>query len=151
MQNKRWRSKLNIWRKSNNQMQWRTYSVVFCPIIDTGRQDYLKIHCGLLMVLSFFWKFTPQRFLCVTGRLRRDVSPYVRVRNLESWVLESGIQLEDSGIPLTIGIQNPSSTDKYWNPVPGIRNTKREIQNPRLSWIPLHEARRKESSRAWWH
>ena len=43
--------------------------------------------------------------------------------NVESWVLESEIQLKESGIPVPIGIQNPSSTDKYWNPVPGIRNT----------------------------
>ena len=32
--------------------------------------------------------------------------------NPESWVLESGIQLKESGIPLTIGIRNPSSTEK---------------------------------------
>ena len=32
--------------------------------------------------------------------------------NPESRVLESGTQLMESGIPLTIGIQNPSSTDK---------------------------------------
>jgi len=57
--------------------------------------------------------------------------------NLESWVLESGIQLKESGIPLTIGIQNPSSTDSNWNPAPGIRNPQRRIQNPGLSWIPL--------------
>ena len=31
--------------------------------------------------------------------------------NLESWTLESGIQLKESGIPLRIGIRNPSSTD----------------------------------------
>ena len=37
----------------------------------------------------------------------------------------------------TIGIQNPSATDKGWNPVPGIRNSWRGIQNPSLSWIPL--------------
>ena len=36
----------------------------------------------------------------------------------------------ESGIPLTIGIQNPSSTNKDWNPVPGIQNTPRGIQNP---------------------
>ena len=48
----------------------------------------------------------------------------------------SGIQLKKCGIPPTIGIQNPSSTDKYWNPVPRIRNPQRVIQNPRLSWIP---------------
>ena len=32
--------------------------------------------------------------------------------NPESWALESGIQHKESGIPLTIVIQNPSSTDK---------------------------------------
>ena len=32
--------------------------------------------------------------------------------NPESWVLESEIQLKESGIPLIIGIHNPSSTDK---------------------------------------
>ena len=32
------------------------------------------------------------------------------LRNVESWALESGIQLKESGIPLTIGILNPSST-----------------------------------------
>ena len=25
--------------------------------------------------------------------------------------------------------------------VPGIRNTRRQIQNPRLDWIPLHEVK----------
>ena len=47
--------------------------------------------------------------------------------NPESWTLESGIQL---GILLRIGIQNPSSTDKDWNQVTG-------IQNSRLSWLAL--------------
>ena len=32
--------------------------------------------------------------------------------NVESWVLESGIQLKESGIPLTIGIRYPSSSAK---------------------------------------
>ena len=58
--------------------------------------------------------------------------------NPESWGLESGIQAKASGILLTIEIQNPSSTDKYGNPVSGIRNPRREFQNPRLPWIPLH-------------
>ena len=55
--------------------------------------------------------------------------------NPDSWILESRIQLKESGIAL---IQNPSSTDKNWNPVPGIRN--RRGQNPTQSWIPLHGA-----------
>ena len=39
----------------------------------------------------------------------------------ESWAMEFGIPLKESGIPLTIDIQNPSSPDKdlengTWNP-----------------------------------
>lgn len=36
--------------------------------------------------------------------------------NQESWFVESRIQLKESGIPLTIGFQNLSSSDKDWNP-----------------------------------
>ena len=37
---------------------------------------------------------------------------------MESGILGFGIwnALKESGVPLTIGIQNPVSTDKYWNP-----------------------------------
>ena len=63
------------------------------------------------------------------------------LRNPESLALESGIQRKESGIPLqTIGIRNPSSTEKDRNPVPEIQNPLRGIQNPRLSQIPLHVA-----------
>ena len=55
----------------------------------------------------------------------------------ESEILGFGRQLEESRILLTIGIQNPSSTDKGCNPVPGIRNPWRGIQNPRLSCFLL--------------
>ena len=58
--------------------------------------------------------------------------------NLKSCALESGVQLKESGIPLKIGIQNPSSTcssDKDWNPVPAIRNPRRWVQNPRLDCL----------------
>ena len=53
--------------------------------------------------------------------------------NLESWSLESGILLKESWIPLTIGIRNPSCTVKE----SGIQYLDFEIQNSRLSWIPL--------------
>ena len=77
------------------------------------------------------------------------ISPHVResgfpnpgkfyLWNPESWGLEFGIQPKESRILLTIGIQNPSSTDKYENPVPRIQNPQRGFQNPRLPWIPLH-------------
>ena len=52
--------------------------------------------------------------------------------NLEIWALESGI-------PLTIGNWNPSSTVKVRNPVPGIRNPQLGIYNSIRFWIPLHQ------------
>ena len=62
------------------------------------------------------------------------------LRNPESWVLEPGIQPKESGTQLTIRIQNPRTTEKYWNQVCGIRNPQCGFENPRLSWITLHEA-----------
>ena len=57
--------------------------------------------------------------------------PELKLWNLEPWALESGIQLKESGIPLTIGIQNPSCTDKDRNPVPVMWNNgvKSRIQD----------------------
>ena len=54
-------------------------------------------------------------------------------------------QLKESRIPVTIGIRDPSFTDKDWNPAPGIRNPRRGILNPRLSWIPLHEVKHEQN------
>ena len=65
-------------------------------------------------------------------------SPHVRefeFRNLgtfcswdpESWALESGILLNESGIPRKIGIQNPILTFKDWNQVSGIQNPRCEM------------------------
>ena len=85
----------------------------------------------------------------MTRRLRRDVSTYVRVWNLESWVLESGFRNTVQGLRNPINDWNPESKfyrQRIRNPVPGVRNARRQIQNPRLSWIPLHGARRTETS-----
>ena len=41
--------------------------------------------------------------------------------NPESWASESGKQLKESGIPLTIGIRNPSFTDNESDPRRGIQ------------------------------
>ena len=50
----------------------------------------------------------------------------------------------ESGI-LGFGIQNIAqrilNPTKDWNQVPRIRNPRQGIHNPRLSWIPLHEAK----------
>lgn len=54
---------------------------------------------------------------------------------LGSRILGFGIRntTQGYGIPLTIEIQNPSSTDKVLNTMPGIRNLLRKIQNPKHS------------------
>ena len=54
--------------------------------------------------------------------------------NTKSWALDSGIQLKESGIPLTIGIQNPSSTVLE----SAIQYLESRIQD--CLGIPLHEA-----------
>ena len=74
---------------------------------------------------------------CVEGKKKETFSsPHVRESGLwnpekfcawnpkseKNLLVESAIQLKESGIPLAIGIQNPSSTDKECNPVPAIRN-----------------------------
>ena len=46
-----------------------------------------------------------------------------------------GIQLKESRVPRTIGIHNPSTTVKAWDPVPGIRNPRLGIQNPRFHYM----------------
>ena len=70
------------------------------------------------------------------------------VCNPESRALESRIQLKESGIPLTIGIRYLSSTDKeseiqyLESGIHGVESSpESRIQNPSLSWIPLHGAK----------
>ena len=62
-------------------------------------------------------------------------------RTKPKWSVPFDVATEITGI--LIGIRNPSSTDKNWNPVPGIHNPRCGIYNPRLSWIQwisLHKA-----------
>ena len=102
-----------------------------------------EIHIFISLSLSFPGKLRAN--LITSPKLVSD--PFMGFRkqgkfcswNQKSLALESGIQLKESGIPLTIGIRNPSSTDKDWNPVPEIwTDPRRRIQNLRLSWISLH-------------
>ena len=76
--------------------------------------------------------------------------------NPKSWPSESRIQLKESGISLTIGIQNPSSPDKEWNSVPGIWNpqcvkpsksTWRKISSDWRLWSLVFETVPRKSGR----
>ena len=79
---------------------------------------------------------------CFSPHVRESVIPESgKILLVDSGILGFGIRNtahKESGIPLAIGIQNPSSTQKDWNPAPGIRNPWRGIRNPRLSWIPFY-------------
>ena len=52
----------------------------------------------------------------------------------ECQALESGIQLGESGILLTIAIQNPRSTDKEWDPESTARNPRSKTVLDSLTW-----------------
>ena len=106
------------------------------------------------MVKTFYFKFTVQKkdeeqslnrcdvigsqrnLLGYENKCTRLWNPkYGKISIMESGILGFGIRNTAQGIrnPSNNWNQNPSSTDKYWNPVPGIRNPQRGIQNPRLS------------------
>ena len=55
------------------------------------------------------------------------------------FLVESGKRLKESGIPLTIGVRNPNSSDKNRDSSTWNSNLRRGIQNPRLPWIPLRD------------
>ena len=96
-------------------------------------------------------------WICSVLLKTHEISPFVResgFRNRENlcfwnpesnkfcrWILDFGIR------NTALGIQNPTSdwnpkSKFHWqrilNPVPGIRNQRRGIQDPRLFWISLH-------------
>ena len=100
---------------------------------------------------KFLWK--PKQLKFALDSLRRSRSRGFRLRldigireifacgickhkkfcfwNPESWALGSEIQLKESGIPLTIEIQNPTFTEKDWKGilVSGIHCVESRIQN----------------------
>ena len=79
----------------------------------------------------FHWKGKPyvrDSGFQESGKFLHVESGILEVLLVESWALESGIQ-----VPLK----------KIWNPVIVIQNPRRGIHNPRLSWIPLHGAKSK--------
>ena len=66
--------------------------------------------------------------------IRIPDSGFRNLRHFRLWNRKSGkILPSESGIPLSIEIQNPRSIVNYWNPTPAIRN-------PGLSWILSHGA-----------
>ena len=91
--------------------------------------------------------------MLVTGQVARShVALNCHPMLVESWFRKAGkFILVGSGIlgfeiqNKTLGIGNPTSLrnaeTKIWYPVPEIRTPWLGIQNPILSWIPLHGAK----------
>ena len=79
---------------------------------------YCKTYFGTLYWTRDMWHVTCQLTIMqkkqesITLAPRETILIPESLGNLESWALASGIQLKASWIPLTIGIRNPSSTDK---------------------------------------
>ena len=66
--------------------------------------------------------------------LRANFRPVKEIREIfacEIW--NPGFWNPESGIALTIGIQNPSSTDKYWNPVESQSSITTSKSRPHVS------------------
>ena len=74
--------------------------------------------------------------------IRDIVTRGIRNRNPGLWNPENNSR--NSNLK-TIGIRNPRSTDKDWNPVRRIRNLRLGVHNPRLSWILWHGAKCRNS------
>ena len=67
--------------------------------------------------------------------------------NLESWALTPGLQLKESGIPVTISIRDSLEVEV---PIPGIRNLPRGIWNPRLYLITTESTRKQGNFNFQW-
>ena len=76
------------------------------------------------------------KFLLVETVIQENFA--CRIRNHGLWNSEYSLRNPESH--KKCGIRDAISSDIVWNLVSGIRNSRRGIQNPRLSWLSLHEA-----------
>ena len=128
-----------------NWVNSRRYSTIenCVPTVDAGPIHYQRLMLftdGLCEEWGWYHAHSYELQLTTLSRpllMDSGIRKIFWLWNSESLALESGIQLKESGIPLMTGIRNQSSTDKDWNPIPGIWNPQRGVQNPRLSWIPF--------------
>ena len=109
--------------------RWITYPLNNVNIAFTF---HFFVCTGNIWQSTFRGRRVSSLFCCVTPPTPRKFLP------MESGIYEifpcgmenPALWNPESRIPLTIGIQNPSSTDKDWNSVRRIRNPRQGIQNP---------------------
>ena len=109
-----------------------------------GRRGNLRAHYDGVMITIILQGIFKKRGLPLVSEFGSGTGKFLLV---ESGLRETfvygicnpgpyfGIQLKESRVPRTIGIHNPSTTVKAWDPVPGIRNPRLGIQNPRFHYM----------------
>ena len=110
------------WPRATFRFVWTSWRTVASKIGERVRRLYPEYN---LLICIWFWVaevvFLPSPYF-----MQRNAGNLC-LWNVESWAMEPGIQLTESGIPFTIWIQNTCSIDKDWNPVPGIRNPRTSV------------------------
>ena len=110
--------------------------------VTLGLLSVVLVYVSSILRASFLLSKLPACFICRYTRPLQRKPDFRKFQ--ESGALESGIQLKGSGILLTIGIGNPSSTYKEpgfgaWKS--GIHCVESRIQDCLgFPWIPLHGA-----------
>ena len=145
------------WSRKEEVLSLAIYWIPYWPSL-FGQDGWIMSKFFLAFLLtSVHWKLKKKRLgqytATVTSRLINNAYIGLCRGFRKPWALESGIQLKESRIRLTIGIQNPSSTDKtnrtdrsthyqLCGMASRIRNqsTAWTRHNSRLSWISLHGA-----------
>ena len=109
-------NQLLFWRSRCRRRRGILKSLVSCSAL-------FKAFLDLISCKQRIWFVESGKFLLVESAI------------LGFWIQNTALKNPESH-QIALGIQNPSSTDKDWNPVPDIRNPRRGFQNPRLSWFP---------------
>ena len=146
-----WLTTNDITALMTNQGQSLTiYNSLWCSVtvINSPFHDYTLSYSSTVDYDQHDSCIWAKRLLTIYNKILTKASAHVResgfwnpwnfcVWNLESWALESRIQLKESEILLRIGIRNPiqGSARKDWNQVSGIRNPRLGIQDPRIPYM----------------
>ena len=110
-----------LWLSPSAKQRWNPCSRPYQDLSKRHDSAYLKSHH---QICQSVWREIRNAFLVIFSSLleaqNKDFGAASQTL-LTRVKLRLQRRLKESGIPQTIGVQNPSSTDKDWNPVPGIR------------------------------
>ena len=124
------------WRHTSLDWKWTQWIIQNTKRMLSGRKKKKKTLSRFMSPYLRESGFRNPRQFCLWNQESR------KFLFVESEILGFGKRNTAQGIrnPLMIAIGNPLPNfhwQRIWNPVSGIRNPRRGIQNLRLSWIPL--------------